>query len=74
VDTTTPFATTATFGPACAVIGGMAAFDVVHVVAGLDTPMTRGRALFVDLSTGETRGEEVVRVAGCPRCWNQCSR
>jgi bacteriocin biosynthesis cyclodehydratase domain-containing protein len=74
VDTTSPFATTATFGPACAVTGGMAAFDVVHVVAGLDTPMTRGRALFVDLSTGETRGEEVVRVAGCPRCSDQCSR
>jgi bacteriocin biosynthesis cyclodehydratase domain-containing protein len=74
VDTTSPFATTATFGPACAVIGGMAAFDLVHVLAGLEAPMTTGSALFLDLSTGEAHREQVVRVAGCPRCSAQRSR
>ena len=68
VETTCPFATTAAFGPACAVIGGMAASEIAHVVAGLAAPMTRGRADFLDLSTGVARSEEVVRVERCRHC------
>jgi bacteriocin biosynthesis cyclodehydratase domain-containing protein len=68
VDTASPFSSTAAFGPACAVIGGMAASELVHVVAGLEAPMTTGRAVFLDLSGGVLRVEDVVRVDDCPVC------
>ena len=62
VETTSPFATTAAFGPACAVIGGMAASEIAHVVAGLAAPMTRGRAVFRSLDGRDAhRGGRSVR-------------
>jgi len=68
VDTSRPFATTATFGPACAVIGGLAASELVHHLAGLGPVATLGRSLLVDLAAGTVTPRDVPRRADCPVC------
>ena len=57
---------TSTFGPACAIVGGVLANEVVNLLLGLDSPATAGRAATVDLRTLEWSWEEVI--VGDPEC------
>jgi molybdopterin/thiamine biosynthesis adenylyltransferase len=58
----------ATYGPACAVVGALAAGEVVRLLAGLGEPQTIGNALLFDLHTFELDREPVPRDPGCPVC------
>jgi bacteriocin biosynthesis cyclodehydratase domain-containing protein len=60
--------TAATFAPACALIAGIVAADVVHSLAGLGEPATQGAALIVDLRTFEVTREAVPALADCAVC------
>jgi molybdopterin-synthase adenylyltransferase len=58
----------ATLGPACGLIGGQVALDVMHLLTGLSNPSTLGEAHIYDLRTMELKREQVVPEAGCPVC------
>jgi bacteriocin biosynthesis cyclodehydratase domain-containing protein len=58
----------ATLGPACGLIGGQVALDVLHLLTGLAEPSTQGVAHIYDLRTMEVKKELVVPEAGCPVC------
>ncbi|HEU4600039.1 MAG TPA: TOMM precursor leader peptide-binding protein, partial [Solirubrobacterales bacterium] len=58
----------ATLGPACALIGGQVALDVMHLLTGLSRPSTQGQAHLYDLRTMEVKREPVVPEPGCPVC------
>ncbi|HEY8584178.1 MAG TPA: TOMM precursor leader peptide-binding protein [Capillimicrobium sp.] len=58
----------ATYGPACGVVGALGAGEVVRLLAGLGEPSTIGSALLLDLHTFEVEREEVPREAGCEVC------
>jgi molybdopterin-synthase adenylyltransferase len=60
--------TAATFAPACALIAGIVAGDVVHSLTGLGEPATLGAALVVDVRTFEVTREAVPALADCPVC------
>jgi molybdopterin/thiamine biosynthesis adenylyltransferase len=68
VATTSPFATTAAFGPACAIVGALAASELVHWLTGLEPAFTLGRSALVDLRGGSMTVEPVVAADGCVRC------
>ncbi len=61
-------APSATYGPACATVGALAASEVVRLLAGLGEPATIGTALLLDLHTFALEREPVVREPGCPVC------
>lgn len=63
-----PFAPAATFGPACGVVGSLAASEVVHLLAGAGTPATAGAALLLDTRTFVQQREVVDARPGCPTC------
>lgn len=58
----------ATLGPACGLIGGQVALEVMHLLTGLSTPSTQGVAHLYDLRTMEIKREEVVPQPECPVC------
>jgi bacteriocin biosynthesis cyclodehydratase domain-containing protein len=58
----------ATLGPACGLIGGQVALDVMHLLTGLAAPSTLGVAHIFDLRTMEVEREPVVPEPGCPIC------
>ena len=58
----------ATFGPACAVVGALAANEVVAWITGIHPPATLGRGLEVDLATMTVETHEVPRRPDCPLC------
>jgi bacteriocin biosynthesis cyclodehydratase domain-containing protein len=59
----------ATFGPACAIVGGLIANEVVNLVLGLGMPATAGRAATLDLRTLSWEWDAPVeRRADCPAC------
>jgi bacteriocin biosynthesis cyclodehydratase domain-containing protein len=58
----------ATLGPACGLIGGQVALDVMHLLTGLSRPSTQGSAHIYDLRTMEVKREPVVPEPGCPVC------
>jgi bacteriocin biosynthesis cyclodehydratase domain-containing protein len=58
----------ATLGPACGLIGGHVALDVMHLLTGLADPSTLGVAHIFDLRTMEAEREPVVAEPGCPVC------
>jgi len=58
----------ATFGPACGMIGGQVALEVMHLLTGLAKPSTHGVAHIYDLRTMEVKREPVVPEPGCPVC------
>jgi molybdopterin-synthase adenylyltransferase len=58
----------ATMGPACGLIGGQVALDVVHHLTGLATPSTQGVGHIYDLRTMEVEREPVVPERDCPVC------
>jgi bacteriocin biosynthesis cyclodehydratase domain-containing protein len=58
----------ATLGPACGLIGGQVALDVMHLLTGLAEPSTLGMSHIFDLRTMEVDREPVVAEPGCPVC------
>jgi bacteriocin biosynthesis cyclodehydratase domain-containing protein len=61
----------ATFGPACAMIGGVLANEIVNVLLGMAPPATLGRAAMIDLRTLEwSWGDRVPADPQCPVCSN----
>jgi bacteriocin biosynthesis cyclodehydratase domain-containing protein len=58
-----------TFGPACAIIGGVVANEIVNLLLGIAPPATVGRAATVDLRTLEwVWGDPVTPDPDCPVC------
>lgn len=60
--------TAATLGPACAMIGGQVALEVMHLLTGLARPTTQGVGYMYDLRTMEAKREPVVPEPECPVC------
>jgi bacteriocin biosynthesis cyclodehydratase domain-containing protein len=58
----------ATIGPACGLIGGQVGMEVMHLLTGLATPSTQGKAHVYDLRTMEIKHEPVAVEADCPVC------
>jgi bacteriocin biosynthesis cyclodehydratase domain-containing protein len=58
----------ATLGPACGLIGGQVALEVMHLLTGLAEPSTQGVAHIYDLRTMEVKREPVVPEPECPVC------
>ena len=58
----------ATLGPACGLIGGHVALDVMHLLTGLSKPSTHGVAHLYDLRTMEVKHDRVVPKPDCPVC------
>jgi len=58
----------ATLGPACGMIGGQVALEVMHLLTGLAEPSTLGVAHISDLRTLEVKREPVVPEPDCPVC------
>ena len=65
---TQPFSPVTTFGPACGVVGSLAASEVVHHLAGIGRPRSVGSALVLDMATFAITTRAVPRTRGCPRC------
>lgn len=64
----------ASFGPACALIGGHVALQVTHYLTGLARPTTLGSALTLDIRSLEASTADVSRVPGCAVCTRPASR
>jgi bacteriocin biosynthesis cyclodehydratase domain-containing protein len=62
-----PFATAATFGPACGAVGALAASEAIHFLIGAE-PATVGAALLLDTRGFALSREEVPRWEACPVC------
>jgi bacteriocin biosynthesis cyclodehydratase domain-containing protein len=58
----------ATLGPACGLIGGHVALDVMHLLTGLSKPSTHGVGHMYDLRTMELKHDRVVPEPSCPVC------
>jgi bacteriocin biosynthesis cyclodehydratase domain-containing protein len=58
----------ATLGPACGMIGGQVALEIMHLLTGLAEPSTLGVMQMFDLRTMEVEREPVVPEPGCPIC------
>jgi bacteriocin biosynthesis cyclodehydratase domain-containing protein len=58
----------ATFGPACGLVGGWVAAEVVHFLTRLITPSMLGAGYLFDLRTVEVERFEVVPQPECPVC------
>jgi bacteriocin biosynthesis cyclodehydratase domain-containing protein len=58
----------ATLGPACGLIGGQVALEVMHLLTRLAKPSTHGVAHIYDLRTMEVKREPVVPEPSCPVC------
>jgi bacteriocin biosynthesis cyclodehydratase domain-containing protein len=58
----------ATLGPACALVGGQVALDVMHQLTGLCEPASRGRVRVFDTRTLEVSDEQVPRDPECEVC------
>jgi bacteriocin biosynthesis cyclodehydratase domain-containing protein len=58
----------ATLGPACGLIGGQVAMEVMHLLTGLSRPATQGVAHIYDLRTMEVKKEAVTPEPECPIC------
>jgi molybdopterin-synthase adenylyltransferase len=58
----------ATMGPACGLIGGQVALDVMHHLTGLAEPSTQGTGHIYDLRTMEVEREPVTPEPDCPIC------
>jgi bacteriocin biosynthesis cyclodehydratase domain-containing protein len=57
-----------TLGPASGIVGSLMAMEVVQLLTGAAEPTTTGRALLIDVVSGERRFEPVARDPGCPAC------
>lgn len=61
-------APSATFGPACGVVGTLAANEVVAWITGLYIPTCLGSAALLDLRTFELEREPVIPEPSCATC------
>jgi bacteriocin biosynthesis cyclodehydratase domain-containing protein len=57
-----------TLGPACGLIGGLVATEVMHFLTGIADPKTLGAGYTLDLRTIEIERYEVRRDPDCPVC------
>ena len=57
-----------TLGPACALVGGQVALDVMHHITGLCTPASQGRVRVFDTRTLDVSDERVPRDPDCEVC------
>jgi bacteriocin biosynthesis cyclodehydratase domain-containing protein len=64
----------ATLGPACALIGGQVALDIMHHLTGLAPPSTLGVGHIYDLRTMKLEREDVVPEPDCPVCGHMQNR
>lgn len=55
-------------GPACGLIGGQVAIEVMHHLTGLAKPSVLGSSLIYDLRTMVAKQEPVIQIPGCPVC------
>jgi bacteriocin biosynthesis cyclodehydratase domain-containing protein len=55
-------------GPACGMIGGQVALEVLHLLTGLAEPSTQGEAQIYDLRTMGMSHAEVTAQESCPIC------
>ena len=58
----------ATLGPACSLIGGQVALDIMHHLTGLAEPSTLGAAHVYDLRTMEKKREAIEPESSCWVC------
>jgi bacteriocin biosynthesis cyclodehydratase domain-containing protein len=58
----------ATLGPACALVGGQVALDVIHQLTGLCEPASKGRVRVFDTRTLDVSDEPVPRDPECEVC------
>ena len=58
----------ATVGPLSGLVGSLLATDAMHLITGVATPATQGRALVVDTRDLSVEIEEAVREPDCPVC------
>lgn len=58
----------ATLGPACGLIGGQVAMEVLHLLTGLSRPATQGVSHIYDLRTMDVKREQVTPEPECPIC------
>jgi bacteriocin biosynthesis cyclodehydratase domain-containing protein len=58
----------ATLGPACGLVGGLAAAEVMHYLTGLTEPTMLGAGYSYDLRTLEVERYEVMAEPECPVC------
>lgn len=58
----------ATLGPACGVVGGLVAGEIMHFLTQLVTPATLGAGYIYDLRTMEVERFEVTSEPECPVC------
>jgi molybdopterin/thiamine biosynthesis adenylyltransferase len=61
-------AQSATFGPACGLIGSAVALEAVHYLTGLRRPSTLGGSFVLDLRTFEMERRSAPRYRDCPIC------
>jgi bacteriocin biosynthesis cyclodehydratase domain-containing protein len=58
----------ATVGPLSGLVGSLLATDAMHLITGVATPATQGRALVIDSRTLAVDVETATREPGCERC------
>ncbi len=58
----------ATYGPACGIVGTLAANEAVAWLTGLHPPACLGRAALIDLRSLAIEFERIDRLAGCDLC------
>jgi molybdopterin-synthase adenylyltransferase len=58
----------ATFAPACALIGGILSSDVIHHLTGLAQPATLQESVVIDIRSLGIRRVPLEPVPGCPVC------
>jgi bacteriocin biosynthesis cyclodehydratase domain-containing protein len=58
----------ATLGPACGLIGGLVAVEILHFLTGLVAPASQGVGFTYDLRDMSVERETVVRDPECPVC------
>ena len=58
----------ATLGPLSGLVGSTVSMDAVHLIAGIATPATEGRAVTIDARDLSTSTEEVPIDPECPLC------
>jgi bacteriocin biosynthesis cyclodehydratase domain-containing protein len=58
----------ATFAPACALIGGILSSDVIHHLTGLAQPATLQASVVIDIRSLELRRVPIEPMPGCPVC------
>jgi bacteriocin biosynthesis cyclodehydratase domain-containing protein len=62
------FGAAATLGPLSGLVGSTVSMDAVHLITGIETPATEGRAITIDARDLSTTSEPVEVDPDCPLC------